>query len=33
MPRYVLFFSYTSNTWTRMLGNPGDRTAAVRRVV
>jgi uncharacterized protein with GYD domain len=29
----VLFFSYTSDTWARMLDNPGDRTTAVRRVV
>ena len=33
MPRYVLFFSYTSDTWARMIDNPGDRTAAVRRVI
>ena len=33
MPQYVFFFSYTSDTWARMIGSPGDRTAAVRRVV
>lgn len=33
MPRYVFFFSYTSDTWTQMISNPGDRTAAVHRVV
>jgi len=33
MARYVLFFSYTSETWARMIGSPGDRTKAVREVV
>ena len=30
MPKYVTFFSYTAETWGRMIANPGDRTAAVR---
>jgi uncharacterized protein with GYD domain len=29
----VFFFSYTSDTWAQITGNPCDRTAAVRRVV
>lgn len=33
MSRYVVFFSYTSETWARMMDSPGDRTAAVRQVV
>jgi uncharacterized protein with GYD domain len=30
MPRFVVFFSYTAETWSRMVEQPGDRTAAVR---
>ena len=30
MPRFVLFFSYAAETWSRMIDQPGDRTAAVR---
>lgn len=33
MPKYVLFFSYTSDTWAQMIDDPGDRTVAVCRVV
>ena len=33
MPRYALFFTYTSTTWAQMIDNPGDRTAAVRSVI
>ena len=33
MPRYVFFFNHTSDTRAQMTGNPGYRTAAVRRVV
>ena len=33
MSQYVFFFSYTSDAWARMIDNPGDRTAAVRRAV
>lgn len=33
MPKYGLFFSYTSDTWARMIDNAGDPTVAVRRVV
>jgi len=31
--RYVLFFSYTSETWARMTDSPGDRTKVVSQVV
>jgi uncharacterized protein with GYD domain len=30
MPKFVIFFAYTPETWGRMVENPGDRTAAVR---
>jgi uncharacterized protein with GYD domain len=30
MPRFVIFFAYTPETWNRMVDQPGDRTAAVR---
>jgi uncharacterized protein with GYD domain len=30
MPRFVIFFAYTPETWGRMAEQPGDRTAAVR---
>ncbi len=33
MSKYAFFFSYTSETWARMMSAPGDRTAAVRRVL
>jgi uncharacterized protein with GYD domain len=33
MAKYTILFSYTSNTWARMISSPGDRTAAVRRVL
>ncbi len=33
MPKFVVFFSYTSETWSRMVDQPGDRTAAVRATV
>ena len=29
MARYVTFFSYTSETWSRLLDNPGDRSGPV----
>jgi|SRR5215469_121070 len=32
MAKYVIFFSYTSDAWARMIKNPGDRTAAVRQL-
>jgi uncharacterized protein with GYD domain len=32
MAKYVILFTYTSEAWTRMIQNPGDRTAAVRRL-
>jgi uncharacterized protein with GYD domain len=32
MARYAVFFTYTSDTWARMIKNPGDRTAAVRQL-
>jgi len=33
MARYASLFSYTSETWARMISAPGDRTAAVRQVL
>jgi uncharacterized protein with GYD domain len=33
MAKYAIFFSYTSDTWARMISSPGDRTAAVRRAL
>jgi len=30
MPKFVVFFAYTPETWSRMIDQPGDRTAAVR---
>jgi uncharacterized protein with GYD domain len=33
MPKYVSFFTYSSETWGRMIGAPGDRTAALRQVL
>jgi uncharacterized protein with GYD domain len=30
MPKFVVFFAYTSDAWSRMVDQPGDRTAAVR---
>jgi uncharacterized protein with GYD domain len=32
MAKYVTFFTYTSDTWARMIQNPGDRTAAIRQL-
>ena len=32
MAKYVILFSYTSEAWARMIQNPGDRTATVRRL-
>ncbi len=29
MAKFVTFFSYTGQTWDRMIGSPGDRTAAI----
>ena len=33
MPRYVTFFSYTSEAWARMVKRPDDRTEAVRSAI
>ena len=33
MAKYVLFFGYSSESWHRMIDNPGDRTAAARAVI
>jgi uncharacterized protein with GYD domain len=33
MPKYASFFSYTSESWARMISAPGDRTAALRQVL
>lgn len=30
MPKYMLLGSYSSESWARMIENPGDRTAAAR---
>ena len=30
MPRYVTFFSYTGQTWDRMISNPGDRMVVLK---
>ena len=32
MAKYVIFFTYNSETWTRMVQSPGDRTAAVHQL-
>jgi uncharacterized protein with GYD domain len=32
MAKYVVFFTYTSDAWARMIKSPGDRTAAVRQL-
>jgi uncharacterized protein with GYD domain len=33
MPKYVSFFTYSSETWGRMISAPGDRAAALRQVL
>lgn len=33
MPKYALFFTYTSDAWDAMLDNPRDRAAQARAVV
>ena len=33
MPKSVSFFTYSSETWGRMIGAPGDRAAALRQVL
>ena len=33
MTKYAFFFSYSSESWARMISTPGDRTAAVRQVL
>jgi uncharacterized protein with GYD domain len=32
MAKYVVFFSYTSEAWARLIQSPSDRTAAVRQL-
>jgi uncharacterized protein with GYD domain len=32
MAKYAFFFTYSSETWARMVQSPGDRTAAVRQL-
>ena len=32
MAKYAFFFTYSSDTWARMIQSPGDRTAAVRQL-
>lgn len=33
MPKYVTFFSYTSDAWARMVQRPDDRAAAARAAI
>ena len=33
MPKYVTFFSYTSDAWARMVERPDDRAAAARAAI
>jgi uncharacterized protein with GYD domain len=33
MAKYAFFFTYTGETWARMIQRPGDRTAAVRQLL
>ena len=33
MPMYLTRFSYTPETWARMVGNPEDRRAAARQYI
>ncbi|HJQ48397.1 MAG TPA: GYD domain-containing protein [Amycolatopsis sp.] len=30
MSKFALFFSYTAESWAKMMANPSDRTAAIR---
>jgi uncharacterized protein with GYD domain len=30
--KYAFFFTYTGDAWKRMIENPGDRSAAIRRL-
>ena len=30
MPKYVTFFTYTGQTWDRLIDSPGDRLAALK---
>lgn len=32
MPKYAVFFTYSSDAWARMINNPSDPTAAVRQL-
>lgn len=33
MAKYASFFSYSSETWARMIDAPGDRAAAIRQML
>jgi uncharacterized protein with GYD domain len=33
MPKYVFLFTYSGETWNRMIDTPSDRAAAVRQVL
>jgi uncharacterized protein with GYD domain len=33
MAKFVMFFSYTSETWARLVNNPEDRVTVARHVV
>ncbi len=33
MAKYAIFFSYSAESWAQMIKNPGDRPAAVRKLI
>jgi uncharacterized protein with GYD domain len=33
MPKYAVFFTYSSYAWARMIDSPGDRGAAVQEMI
>ena len=33
MAKFAVFFSYNAETWAQMIKNPGDREAAIRKLV
>jgi uncharacterized protein with GYD domain len=33
MPKYIIFSTYSSGSWARMINSPGDRTTAVRHTM
>ena len=32
MPKFAIFFTYSSDTWARMINSPGDRAGVVRHL-